>query len=350
MKVVYLYNKVLKEIIKDAEAGKGHDSWLYGMLRLRKFGIDTDYLEIEKLYPKDFCQKLRRNILTMHYAHIPLFLLFYKYDLVFTSTAYGSMIIRAILKTLYLPVPKWVILDFNILGTIQDGKQLRQKIFSWAVSKVNGIVAISEAEANALKIKFPHLKDKIIFLHEATDIDYFKPVPNAVEENYILSVGNYGRDFNTIIEASKDLGVELRLATKLIKKDDKNLPSHVKAGLYSHSEMMNLYAKAKAVIISLDTKDGYFDSVGTLSIGESFSMGKATIVSHTKSMESYVKDGENALFAELKNIESMRSALKKVLDNKELRKQMGDNARKYAVKYLDSDLFAKKLADFLKNI
>jgi glycosyltransferase involved in cell wall biosynthesis len=319
------------------------------MLRLRNYGIDTDYLEIERIYPKKLCALLRKKILTMHYAHLPLFLLFYKFDLIFTSTAYGALILRALLKTLYIKVPKWVILDFNILGTIGDCKQLRQRIFSWAVSKVDGIVAISQAESDALKVKFPHLRDKIIFLHEATDIDYFSP-SNEPEENYIISVGNYGRDFKTVVEAVKGMNIELKLATKLIKKNDSTLPKNVNAGLYSHSEMMDLYKRSKAVVIGLDVNEKYFDSVGTLSIGEAFAMGKTTIVSHTKSMESYVEDGENALFVKLKDVDSMRNAIKKVIDDNNLRLRIGKNARDYAVKYLDPEIFASKLADFLKTI
>lgn len=51
MKVLYLFNKVLGDSVKNVKSGKGHDSWLFGMLRLSKYDIDAGFLEIEMFMP-----------------------------------------------------------------------------------------------------------------------------------------------------------------------------------------------------------------------------------------------------------------------------------------------------------
>ena len=246
---------------------------------------------------------------------------------------------------------KWIILDFNILGTIQEEKTYKQKLFAWAIKNgADGIVAISEAERDALVLRFPHLKERIIFLHEATDISFFKPDATP-EKNMILSVGNYARDFKTLIDASVGLGAELVLATKLMKPEDQErLPMHVKAGHLSHEEVLAAYREASIAVVSLTTKDRYFDSVGTLALGEAMAMGKAIIVTHTKSMESYINDGKTGVFVERSNPIEMRAALEKLLADKGLRERLGAAARGFAFTHLDPDVFARRLVEYLKTV
>ncbi|MEA2715119.1 MAG: hypothetical protein QOG91_147 [Candidatus Parcubacteria bacterium] len=348
MKVLYLLNKVSGKVIEDARKGKGHDSWLYGMLRLPKYGIETELLEIEQYIPSALARFLRRHILTMHYAHLPLFPLFFRYDIVFTSTAYASLILKAILRVRKF---KWVILDFNVLGTIGERKTIRQKIYAWAVSKADGVVTISEAASRAMEKRFPHLSDKIIFLHEATDTDYFKPRPLVKETNSIISVGNFGRDFETAIEATKDLGVALHLATKLITPElARVLPPHVSVRLYDHGEIVRAYAEAKIALVTLAPRDDYYDSVGTFAVGEAMAMGKTAIVTHTKSMESYVTDSVTAFFVPHQNAMALKARIIELLRNNELRHRIGEQARTFAVENLDPERFARRLAAYFRTL
>lgn len=348
MRVLFLVNKVLADTIEGTKAGKGHDSWLFGMLRLPRYGIETDYLEVEKFIPKKLANFLRKHFLTMHYAHLPLFPLFFRYDIVFTSTAYSSLILKALLR---IKSFKWVVLDFNILGTIGEEKTFREKLFAWAIGKSDGIVAIGEQEAEALKVRYPHLKDKIVFIHEATDTEYFKPDERVPEKNVVLSVGNYGRDFDVVIEATKDLDVECRIATKLISEEEiKKLPPHVTVKLYSHDEILQAYREAKIAFIGIAKKDTHYDSVGTFALIEALSMGKATIVSHTRNMESYVEDGKTAVLVPQYDAMALRKAIEGLLKDEKKRQELGSRARAYAVQYLGAELFAEKLAEFLARI
>ncbi len=347
MKVCYLFNNPVGHILEGLREGKTHDSHLYGMLRLRKQGVDTGYLEIERFVRPSVARWLRRHLLTMHYVHLPLFPLLFRYDVVVTSTAYTCMLLKAFFRIRSF---KWVLLDFNVLGTIGSGTTLRQRLFAWAVSKVDGIVAISEAEANALKERFPHLRDNIIFLHEATDLAFFKPQLDVPEQDVVISVGMYGRDFDTVIKATEGLGVECRLATKLITPEQaKTLPKHVTVKVYGHTELLRAYNEAKVCYIGIEKPDDYYDSVGTFALIEAFAMGKATVATHMKSMESYLKDGENGVFVPHFDVEALRRALKDLLADDAQRRKLGANARRFAEAHVDPDLFAKNLATYLER-
>jgi glycosyltransferase involved in cell wall biosynthesis len=242
-----------------------------------------------------------------------------------------------------------VILDFNLLGTIGEGKKLKQKVFKWMISKVDGIVTISEAEKNALEKIFPHLKGKIVFAHEATDAEKFN-ASEYVEGSYILTVGKYGRDFDIIVDAVKDTSYELKIATKpALTKHLEPLPSNVSSKLYKPEEMSELYKNAAIVIVSVKTK-GEIDSVGTLSVGEAMSMMKPVIATDTLSMRSYVRDGENALLVKENDQEGMKKAIVELMENKEKRKEIAENGKRFADEYLSLDKFAKVSADFIKTL
>jgi glycosyltransferase involved in cell wall biosynthesis len=288
----------------------------------------------------------------MHYAHLPLFPLFFKYDIVFTSTAYSSLILKALFG---IKKFKWVILDFNVLGTIGEAKTFRQKLYAWAVSKADGVICISEAARDAMRKRFPHLADRIVFMHEATDTNYFKPVGGPAREaspqNVVISVGNFGRDFDTLIEATRGLDVELKLATKLVKPEEiKKLPPHVTVKLYSHDEMLKAYAEAKIAVVGIALKDDYYDSVGTFALGEALSMGLPTIVTHTKSMESYIQDGVNGFFVPYKDVGAMRAKITELFQNNELQHRIGSEARRFAIEKLDMERFTADLAAYFKKL
>jgi len=342
MRALFLFNKVrngTKEI-ENIKTGTGHDNHFFGMFRLRQYGIETNFLELEQFVPHWLAMFLRKYVLNIFWIHLPLFPLFLRYDVVISSTAYGSLLLKAILG---IKKPKWVMIDFNISGTIGDNKSVRQKVFKYAVSKSDGIIAISKAEEEKLKLMFPHLREHIRFLHEGVDTNFFKPDPATEEEDFILSVGlDPSRDFKTLIEASKGLGVPVKLATRPERVATLlPLPPNVSVQLFPHDEMLRQYAKAKVVVVGLNMKGDNNDSMGTFAVAEAMAMGKAVVATKTRSLESYIEDGVTGRLVALHDAQAMRSAILDLLDNDEKRHEMGRQARLFAVQNFEADIFAE---------
>lgn len=350
IKVLYLLNTVRHNTdeIENIEKGKYHDNNFFGMFRLRRRGFETRFLELEQFLPECLTKFLRRYI-TIFWIHLPLFPLFFRYDIIFSSTAYASLLLKAIL---HLPRPKWVILDFNIDGSIGDAKTLRQKMLRYAVSKADGIITISKAEEITLKEKFPHLKDTIRFMPEGVDTDFFKPDRNLTEENFILSVGyNPDRDFKTVIEATKDLGVPLVLATKPSRVEHlQPLPPHVTVKSFTHDEMQKQYQKAKIVVIGLNLKKDNNDSMGTFAVAEAMAMGKAVIATRSKSMVSYIEHEKSGILVPVHDSLVMKNAIQELLADDAKRLKMGQAARDFAVKNVNAEVFADSLAAYFKAL
>jgi glycosyltransferase involved in cell wall biosynthesis len=352
MKVLFLFNKIKTGSgeIENIEKGMGHDSHLFGMLRLRKYGVETGYLEIEHFFPEWFTRFVRRYMLNIFWVHVLLFPKFFNYDIVFTSTAYGSLLLWAIYP---FKKPKWVILDFNILGTIGRRETLRQKLFNWAVSRASGIVTIGEKEKNDLQKQFPDKAQYVEFIHEATDTEYFKPNPQIAEERFVLSVGrDPGRDFETLIKATERAGVPLVIATKPHHlKALEPLPPHVTVRHFSPEEMARTYSLASMVAIALKIKSpNSNDSMGTFSLIEAMSMGKAVAVTDTQNMRSYIENNTNGILVPAFDVSAWEKVIADLVGNPGKRRLMGQRAREFAVKNTNADLFAERLHHYFARL
>jgi glycosyltransferase involved in cell wall biosynthesis len=352
MRILYLFNKVRTgtEDFQNIEKGRAHDSHLFGMLRLRKRGVVAEYLEPEQFYPRWFMKFVRTHILNIFWVHILLLPKIWKYDIVFTSTAYGPLLLWAVYPW---KKPKWVVLDFNILGTIGEGKSIRQKIFKLAVSRASGIITINEKERDDLRALFPHNASNIEFIHEATDVEYFAPRGGISEEGFVLTVGkDPGRDFETLIAATEKVGVPLVIATKPeFLKHLNPLPPHVTIRHMSHEEMVRTYAMAAVVAISLKSKKTLAnDSMGTFSLIEAMAMGKAVAVSDTPSMRSYLEHDMNGMLVPFGEEGAWERILKDLLNNPGKRKILGTRAREFVVTHANAELFADKLHAYFSRL
>lgn len=352
MKVLFLFNKVREGTseIENIKAGKGHDNHFFGMFRVRKYGIETGFLEIEQYVPRSIANFLRRYVLNIFWIHLPLFPLFLRYDIVISSTAYGSLLLKAVLG---IKKPKWVIIDFNISGTIGEAETLRQKVFKYAVSKSDGIIAISKAEEEKIRTMFPHLGDRIRFFHEGVDTNFFKPNEAIPEEDFILSVGlDPSRDFKTLVEAARGLGIPVKLATKPERvKVLEPLPKNVTAQLFTHDEIFKQYAKAKVIVVGLNIKSGDSnDSMGTFAVAEAMSMGKAVVATKTRSLASYIEDGVTGRLVPPHDADAMLAAIRELFGDDNKRHEMGRRAREFAVGNVEAEIFARNLAEYLNYL
>ncbi len=348
MKVLYLLNRVQKGRIEAVKRGEDNDDHLYGLLRLPTYGIETDYAEIEQYLPKRFCDSLRKYILNIYFAHIPFFFRFFSYDAIYTSTAFGSQF----LMTLYpFKKPKWIMLDFSLMGLVGEGKTLKQKLLAYLVSEASGIVTIDAHEKQFLEKRFPALAGKIAFVRFAVDTEFFKPRAVAEDEQLIFSPGrDPGRDFKTLFSAIEGLDARAVLTTRpWTLKKVLPLPSAVTNEDLSREDYLATFAKAALVVIPLDTRNGINNAMGTSTLVEAMAMGKAVIATRTPTTESYIEHGQTGLLVPPQDASTLREAVLSLLQDSERRAELGAAARAFAVAHCGADGSAAELAAFLKD-
>jgi len=348
-KVLCLFNRIREGSIEKIENGEQSDNFYFGMLRLKHYGYPAEYLEIEQFFSPTVCNFLRRRILNIHFVHALLFRKILKYDIVFTSTAFGTLL----LWTLYpFRKPKWVMFDFNLLGIIGKRHSFRQKVLAWLISRSSGIVTISREGAEEVKKEFPRLAEKVKFIPLGTDTEWFLPHPEIPEENTIFSPGrDPGRDYATFFSAVLGLDVSVKVTARSHKlKKYEPIPGNVTAHDFSSKELVLQYAKSKIVVLPLSIRDEYYNAMGCSTLVEAMAMGKAIIATRSATMESYIKDGENGILVPKNDSEAMKKAILELLNDPEKRKKLGEAARKTALEQCEAEKHAKDLVQFFEKI
>ena len=346
MKVSYLFSSYRGEVAKKVEKGEDHGNGFWGMFKLPHYGIEATYIEPEQFYSRTISQFIRRKF-GVYFLHLSVFLKFFSYDFIFTSTAYGTQLVWTLL---HFGKPKWVMHDFSITGLIGQEKTLRQKVFAWMTGRAAGIVTLSEEEKEKLQARFPKLAGKIEFIPFGVDLDFFKPI-DIEQDGKIFAVGfDPDRDWKTFFEAVKDISTPVVVATRQSRVEQLSIPPHVLIKQFTPRELAREYAKSAVIVVPLNTSKAINDAMGCSTLFEAMASGKPVIATKTHTMASYVADGENGLLVKEGDAEALREALERLLSDPGLRERLGHNARHYAETHLDADKLGEKLANYFKHL
>jgi glycosyltransferase involved in cell wall biosynthesis len=347
MKVLYLFTSYRGAMLEKARHGEDHGNGFWGMLRLPHFGIEAEHLEPEQFYPKGVSEFIRKH-LGVYWLHLSVYLKFFSYDFVFTSTAFGTQLVHTLL---HVGKPKWVMHDFSIMGLIGSEKTLKQKMFAYIVERCAGIVTLSDEEKEALEKRFPNLRGRVERIAYGADLDFF--APNGMpQERMILSPGrDPDRDYKTLFDAAAPLDIPVVVTTlpSRLKKFNP-LPGFVSVRDFSLLEYVDTYRRAQIVVLPLDTSSGLNNAMGYSVLQESLAMGKAIVATSTGTTRTFITNKENGLLVPEGDAEAMRAAIQMLLNDAALRERLGRAARAYAEKNLGAEMLTGKLADFFKRL
>lgn len=347
LRVAYLFAGSRLQALERVRRGENHGAGFWGMCHLDEAGIEAELVELEQVYPVWFCRFIRRHV-SAYWSHLFLFWQLLSYDIIFTSTGFGTQLVFTLLP---FRRPKWVMYDFNITGFLGEEKTWWQKIFAFLVSRATGIVTLSEKEAEMLKRRFPQLASRIAFIPFGADAQFFAPTALA-EKRQILAVGtDPDRDYRTLFAACEGLGIPVIVTTRPDRLTPFNpLPPFVTVKSYSPRELVEAYNQSALVVIPLNTSRRLNDAMGCSTVHEALMMGKATIATRTFTLESYIEPEKTGLLVHEGDVEEMRTAVQRVMGDEAFRAQLGKNARAYALERLEIHDCTKRLAAFFRAL
>jgi glycosyltransferase involved in cell wall biosynthesis len=201
-----------------------------------------------------------------------------------------------------------------------------------AGSSVQTFQCLSGAQAAMLTERFGIPQHKIQMLYWHIDHSFFHPMPEIQVQNQICSAGMASRDYATLVSATQDLDIEVKIAAdspwfkQELNISQSDLSARVEARSYRTYQLLRqLYAESLFVVVPL------FDvpfSAGYTVILEAMAMGKATIVSRIKQQDDFIIDGWNGLYVTPGNISELHDRIQFLLQHPDEARRLGTNARK----------------------
>lgn len=253
----------------------------------------------------------------------------------------GVLLVLALRRLLGFK-PKVAIIDIGD----DVGWRVRARIVEFCIARADAVFTFASEQASYLRRKYG--TDNVHFLCQQADTVFFSP-GTAEEGDYVLSVGgDVSRDYGTLKQAVFDLGIPIVLRTNLVQEEPARYP-HVKVitERQSDAQLRELYRRARIVVLPL--KDMLHPG-GITTLLEAFACGSAVVVSDSRGVRDYLRDGENCLVVPSEDPVALRSAVERLLADSALRERLGRGARSYARTELSQDRHAQRLASAIRDL
>ncbi len=209
--------------------------------------------------------------------------------------------------------------------------------------------------------KFPEKCEVIPFGVDLSKFEKFdeREVENLKKQygDFVLFVGrlNYYKGLEYLIEAMKDIKANLVIigegpVKKNLKSQISNLKIENRVFFLPHSnekELINFYRACQVFVLPSIFKSEAFGIV----LIEAMACGKSVISTEVGTGTSFVnQDGVTGFVVPPKDSQALAQAIKKILENKKLAQEFGQNAKKRAEAEFSLKLMLEKTAKIYKTI
>jgi glycosyltransferase involved in cell wall biosynthesis len=215
------------------------------------------------------------------------------------------------------------------------------------------LYATPQLEYAARELGIPRSKLHLIPFH--ADHRFYRPQASNEQDAkpMICSAGLEWRDYPTLIEAVRDVDIEVRLAAASPWSKHRNetanrtLPPNVSARRYEYGELKQLYAASRFVVVPLYENDF---QAGITTILEGMAMGKAIITSRTLGQVDTIRDGVNGIYVPPGDPGALRNAIIGLLENPEETARLGAQARQDIEAGITLDHWVERIVRVVANL
>lgn len=210
-------------------------------------------------------------------------------------------------------------------------------------------LALSKAIADWLVGDWRAAASRIFVAPFSVDTGFFRSLRPGLPD-LVVAAGTGDRDYRTLLDACRDAPWRLAVAADSAwYPSPPNLcdapPTAVRFGSCGdHVRLRALYECATVVVVPLRECQ---NACGYAVIGEAMAMGRPVIATRTAHPGDYVADGVTGLFVKPGDVEALRSALVRLMENPEVRRTMGVAARRRAQRLFTHEVYWRQLAEVL---
>lgn len=194
--------------------------------------------------------------------------------------------------------------------------------------------------------------ERVVHTHFMVDSDFFAPQQVVAQpRRMICAVGLEFRDYPTLIEAVRDLDVDVVIAaaSPWSKRADSTqqavVPANVTVRKFSQYELRQLYADSCFVVMPL-----YYVNfqAGVTAILEAMAMAKAVICSRTPGQTDVIEEGVTGLYVQTGDAQALRERIEFLLNNPGLADQLGQAGRQRVETELNLEHYTARLQQYVQ--
>lgn len=256
----------------------------------------------------------------------------------------GAAATLGLLKSIGLLHRPICVLDVGLT----ESWKLRRRILDFVLPRSDGLMVLGSNQETYIR-KTWDVKGQIFTIGHHLDVEFFRPVATD-QGSFILSVGeDVGRDFATLIAATRTLDRELVIKAGRhppdISPDVKNV--RVIRERISFGELRRLYAQSSVVVVPTHET---LNACGVSTILEASAMGKPLVVSDNPGIHDFCIPDETCLMVPRGDPGAMQQAIQLLLDDRDLSERLTKNARLFVERHCSDAAHAERLAKGIKSI
>ncbi|MFZ3168263.1 MAG: glycosyltransferase family 4 protein [Candidatus Methanoperedens sp.] len=221
-----------------------------------------------------------------------------------------------------------------------------------AAKKADFVIATSDNIIKYLGEKVS--SDKITKIENGVDTEIFKLNNGIQSDNSCIFVGSLTKrkGVQYLLKAIQNINIKCNIVGEGQEKNtllklsyDLGLSDKVKfLGNVPYDDLVRCYQKSSIFVLPS------FNETTCISMLEAMACGKPVIVTKVGDIPNIIKDGYNGFLVEIGNANQVEEKLRLLIDNPDLRKEMGRNARLTVMKRYTWDIIAKKVIDVYDTV
>lgn len=223
-----------------------------------------------------------------------------------------------------------------------QAKRWLNKLGKWSAG-VDKIITLCAAQLKYAERFMPHAS---VFIKASVTDELFYYPSNSAPEDYMLSVGNENRDYETLLKAVQgtNLNVKILSSSPWCRKKMSALFTCSDRVEFlprvSYTALRELYQKAKMIVVPLNDVEY---AAGQNGILEALCVNKPLVVSASRGIMDYVRHMQSAYVVPPHDADALAQALMTVYSDTALQRELISGARKTIEEYASLRVYTSRL-------
>lgn len=282
-----------------------------------------------------------------------------KYDILYAPYSTQNTKLLVVLKLFRIyRKPIVVTIHSPFLGTNYNNswmKWISKKLLLTYDASVYLSENLMKQAIERLEIRNEIASKKIFTAQWGPDPDFYSNFKGeeSMRDQYLISAGHTSRDYETLIEAFKQLDYKLKIfcTPRSVPAVDE-VPQNVT--IYSefipYNELMNYYLNSSVILIPLKFHPINEGCQGMTSIQDVVALGKPTIITKNKNLNLDVEKEGFGIFVDMGDVSGWVNAVKTLMNDKAKMEHMAKNATTVYRNKFNAELFGARLKEVFSNV